>query len=98
MNMRLTEQEKKDILSKYSDTTSEELLTYLKRHFPVQEHESTFLDRPLKWITVDDKTRPLYNNKKYLVNVISSSVEDMWLGLGIPTIRRTVKKYLDGVM
>lgn len=94
--MRLTEEERKEILSKYEDNTSEELLTYLKRHFPVHD-EQTSWGQPIKFIQVDDKIRPLASNKKYLVNKISSMVEAMWVGLGIPTIRRTVKKYLDGV-
>ena len=94
--MWLSEQEKKDILSKYEDNTSDELLTYLKRHFPVHQ-EDTSWGRPIRFIQVDDKIRPLASNKKYLVNKISSLVEETWIGLGIPTIRRTVKKYLDGV-
>lgn len=96
--MRLTEEEKKDILSKYSADTSNELLTYLKRHFPVREHQVDFMDNPFKWILVRDKLKPLMKNKKYLVDVISSEVEEMWISLGIPTIRKTVKKYLDGIM
>lgn len=94
--MRLTEQEKKDILKKYEDNTSEELLIHLKRHFPVYE-EKTPWGATIKFIQVDDKVRPLASNKKYLVNKISSLLEDTWIGLGIPTIRRTVKKYIDGI-
>lgn len=96
--MRLTEEEKKDILSKYSGETSDQLLTYLKRHFPVIEQETDFLDKPFKWISVNDKMRPLMNNKKYLVEIISSDIEELWKDLGVPTIRKTVKKYLDGIM
>lgn len=94
--MRLTEQEKKDILKKYEDNTSDELLTHLKRHYPAHE-ETTSWGKTIKFIKVDDKVRPLASNKKYLVNKISSLLEDSWIGLGIPTIRRTVKKYLDGI-
>ena len=35
--MRITEEEKKEIMSKYDGNTSDELLTYLKRHFHVIE-------------------------------------------------------------
>ena len=35
--MRITEAEKKEIMSKYDGNTSDELLTHLKRHFPVIE-------------------------------------------------------------
>lgn len=97
MIMRISEQEKKDILSKYSDDTSDELLNHLKRHFPVTEVDS-FFGNKYKFIKVDDKSRPLYANKKYLVSKISSLVEDEWASLGTQMIRRTVKKYLDGVM
>lgn len=95
--MRLTEQEKKDILSNYSNETSDELLTYLKRHFPTHELKVDFIDKPLKFIQIDDKQRPLYQNKKYLVSKIYSLVEEQWINLGTPVIRRTIKKYLDGV-
>lgn len=97
MFMIITEQEKKDILSKYSDDTSDELLNHLKRHFPVTEVETMFGGK-YKFIQVDDKSRPLYSNKKYLVSKIAQSVEDEWSSLGTQMIRRTIKKYLDGVM
>jgi len=35
--MRLTENEKKEILSKYSGDTSDDLMTHLKRNFPTYE-------------------------------------------------------------
>lgn len=97
MNMRISEEEKKQILSKYIDDTSDELLTHLKRHFPVTEVESMFGGK-FKFIQVDDKSRPLMSNKKYLVNKIYEIVVDDWVALGEQKIRRTIKKYLDGVM
>jgi hypothetical protein len=50
----------------------------------------------MKFIYVDDKTRPLLGNKKYLVSLISHLIEDEWSFLGNQKLRRTVKKYLDG--
>jgi hypothetical protein len=50
----------------------------------------------MKFIYVDDKTRPLLGNKKYLVSLISHLIEDEWSFLGAQKLRRTVKKYLDG--
>lgn len=97
MNMRLTEEERKEILSKYKDDTSDELLTHLKRHYPVTEFETSFGGK-FKFIQVDDKSRPLSSNKKYLVNKIYQLVQDDWISLGEKMIRRTIKKYLDGVM
>lgn len=96
--MRLTENEKKEILSKYSGDTSDDLMTHLKRNFPVYETHLDWMEIPLKFIVVGDKVRPLEKNKKYLVNVISNIVENNWIHLGIPKIRKTVKKYLDAIM
>jgi len=93
----MSEEEKKQILSKYSGDTSDELLLYLKRHFPVTEIKHHWSDVSIKFIKVDDKSRLLEKNKKYLVNVISNLLMDEWIGLGEKKIRRTVKKYLDGV-
>lgn len=97
MNMRISEEERRQILSKYIDDTSDELLTHLKRHFPVTEVNTTFGGN-YKFIKVDDKSKPLMSNKKYLVSVIYNSVVDDWVALGEKKIRRTIKKYLDGVI
>jgi hypothetical protein len=98
MIMRITEQERKEILSKYEDDTSDELLTYLKRHYPTHEIDLEWMEKPAKFIQVDDKTKPLLGNKKYLVGKIFSMIEDQWVSLGQQKIRRTIKKYLDGVI
>ncbi len=81
----LTEEEKKEILSKYDDNTSSELLTFLK------------MNATMKYIFVGDKVRYLDGNKKYLVNLIDSIIEDQWIGITQPIRRRTIKKYIDGV-
>ena len=95
--MLISEEERQEILSKYEDNTSDELLTHLKRHFPVFEQKIDWMEKPLKFILVDDKLRPLEKQKKYLVGKLYSLVEEDWIGLGTPMIRRTIKKYLDGV-
>jgi hypothetical protein len=96
--MRITEQEKKDILSKYGEDTSDDLLTYLKRRFPTHEINLEWMKTPVKFTQVDDKTRPLLGNKKYLVGKIFQLVEEEWVALGEQKIRRTIKKYLDGAI
>ena len=48
-------------------------------------------------IVVDDKTRYIKGNKKYLVSKIDSIIEDEWIGLDQKIRRRTIKKYIDGV-
>ena len=63
--MLLTEQEKKDILSKYSNDTSDELLNHLKRAYPVDEYKSTWMEKPIKSISIDGKSQYISNNKKY---------------------------------
>jgi hypothetical protein len=93
----LTEQEKKEILSKYDDNTSPELLTFLKRNFPIGETNLDWMKSPMKYVVVDDKIKYLDGNKKYLVNLIDSLVEDQWVGIAQSLRRRTIKKYIDGV-
>jgi hypothetical protein len=95
--MMISEQEKKELFLKYSGDTSDELLNHLKRHFPVTEFKQDWMKEPIKSIQVVDKTRILQNNKKYLVSLIYSVVESQWISLGEKKIRRTIKKYLDGI-
>lgn len=94
--MFISEEERKQILSKYSGDTSDELLTYLKRNFPITELKHDWMQEPIKFIQIGDKTRTLQDNKKYLVSKIYDIILDLWIGLGEKKIRRTIKKYLDG--
>jgi hypothetical protein len=96
MFMRITEQEKRDILSKYDDNTSDELLIHLKRTYPITTQTWDFLKTPIKFIQIDDKSRILTGNKKVTVDRLYSLEEDRWMNLGEPVIRRTIKKFLDG--
>lgn len=93
----ISEQERKEILSKYSGNTSDELLTYLKRNFPVYEYKLEWMENPWKQISIDSKSYMLDKNKKFLVNRISSYIEDEWIHLPTEVRRRTVKKYIDGI-
>jgi hypothetical protein len=95
--MMISEQEKKELFLKYSGDTSDKLLNHLKRHFPVTEFKQGWMREPIKSIQVLDKTRIVQNNKKYLVSLIYSVVESQWISLGEKKIRRTIKKYLDGI-
>jgi hypothetical protein len=94
--MILSEEEKKDILSKYNDITSNELLNYLKRNFPVSEFKFDWMEKPLKQIYIDDNLYRIDDNKKYLVNKLSNFIEDGWVHLDRPVLRRTIKKFIDG--
>jgi hypothetical protein len=93
----ITEQEKKELLSKYSGDTSDELLTHLKRHFIVTEIKYDWMTEPVQLIQIHDKSRLVKNNKKYLVGFIYNLLENNWISLGEKKIRRTIKKYLDGI-
>ena len=97
--MRITEEEKKDILSKYEGNTSDEVLTYLKRNFPYNSiQQPEWMDRPIKIISIDDKSYWVEGNKKFLVNRISSILSEKWTDLESSILRRTVKKYIDGIL
>jgi hypothetical protein len=93
----ISEQERKEILSKYLGNTSDELLTYLKRNFPVHENNIDWMEKPWKQISIDSKSYMLDNNKKFIVNKISAYIEDEWIHLPTEIRRRTVKKYIDGI-
>lgn len=92
--MIISEQEKEDIRKKYEGNYSNEILIHLRRNYPVYEFESKWMD-PIKQILVDDKLYMLSQNKKYLVNKISSILEEMFPSVEKPILRRTVKYYLD---
>jgi hypothetical protein len=55
------------------------------------------MEKPLKQISIDYKTYMLEHNKKYLVGKLFNYLESDWVHLGEPTLRRTIKKYLDGI-
>lgn len=94
--MIISEEEKKEILKKYDNKISSEVLTHLRRHFPVETHEFNIGDiGPAKMIKVDDKQHFIEKNKKFLVNKISNIIEDSFPSVDKPTLRRTVKFYLD---
>lgn len=93
--MILSEEEKEDIRKKYKDSTSTEVLNHLKRHFPVNEIDWTINGVKPKMISVGEKSYWIEGNKKFLVNKISNVVEDVFPSLDKPTLRRTVKYYLD---
>jgi hypothetical protein len=94
--MKLTESEKKEILSKYNGTTSDDLLNHLKRNFPVSEFKFDWMKNPIKRMLIDDKLYIIDDNKKSLVNRLSNYVEDEWTHLDKAVLRRTIKKYIDG--
>jgi hypothetical protein len=93
--MILSEQEREDILKKYSDNTSDEVLRHLRRNFPVGNPVIDIGGFSPNMITVNNKSYWIEGNKKFLVNKIFGLIEDKFNNIDKPTIRRTVKKYLD---
>jgi len=93
--MLISEQEKERILSKYYDNTSQEVKNYMKRRFPVSHYKFDWMEKPFIQILVDDKLIAVENNKKSLVNKIYHYINDEFPHIDEPTIRRTIKMYLD---
>lgn len=91
-------QRKSEILSKYDGKTSDALLNYLKRNYPVKEFYVSWTDVPIKQILIEDRLFTLKYNKKYLVGKLYHEVEDGWMHLPESDIRRTIKKYIDGYL
>jgi hypothetical protein len=96
--MKLTENEKKEILSKYDGVTSNELLNHLKRNFPVTTFKLDWMENPIKQMFIDDKLYNIDGNKKYLVGKLVNYLEDEWVHLDPKVFRRTIKKFLDGYL
>lgn len=95
--MRLNEKEREEILSKYSGDTSDKVLTHLKRNFPTYEFKSDWMKDPFIQILVDEKLINMESNKKYLVGKIYNLIEDIFPNIDKKIVRRTIKKYLDGI-
>jgi hypothetical protein len=93
--MRITEEDKKEILNKYKDNTSEEVLRALKRRFPVEESNWELDGVKLKMISVEGKSYWIKEHKKYLVGKIFLILEDKFPDVDTGTLRRTIKFYLD---
>ena len=56
------------------------------------------MENSIKIISVEDKSYWVEGNKKFLVNRISNILSDKWSNIEPPTLRRTVKKYIDGIL
>ena len=74
---------------------SQNFLNHLIRHYPYIEVDFYF-GKTLKFLCVDDKNYKLESNKKYLVNKIFNLEADNWKTLGVPTLRKKIKKFIDG--
>lgn len=96
--MFISESEREEILSKYFGNTSDEVLKYMKRRFPIKSVKLDWMDKPIIQMLVDDKLRLVQNNKKYLVNKIYSLISDDFSGVDERVLRRSIKMYIDAAL
>lgn len=90
----LTEEEKKDILSKYTEA-DDRILIYLRRNFPAYEVPQEFQDIFGKYrMLVDDKSIQVRNNFNNLVNRIDNLISDEFPDVDDKRRRQTIKKYV----
>jgi len=69
--MFISEEEKREILSKYQDNTSDVFLRHLIRAYPVDSQK--ILDKVIHFITIDDKRKILTGNKDRKSKRLNSS-------------------------
>jgi hypothetical protein len=96
MKLVIEQDEKDEILNKYKDNTSNEVLTHLMRHYPIRKEK--ILDKDYTFINVDGKNYFVESNKKYLVKKLYLYVSESFPNLSEDIIRRTIKKYIDMIL
>ena len=90
----LTEDEKEDILAKYTEA-DDKILVYLRRNFPISEVPSQFQEYFGKHrILVDDKVYPIRGGFKNLIDRIDNFVIDKFPNVEDKKRRQTIKKYV----
>ena len=90
----ITEDEKKDILSKYTES-NDKLFTYLKENYPPIEISNEFKDILGKYmIMIDDKPIILKNNFERITKKIDMEIVDEFPNLSDKIRKQTIKKYL----
>ena len=90
----LTEEEKEDILAKYTEA-DDKVLVYLRRNFPVNEVPTQFQEYFGKYrILVDDKSVPVKGNFKKLIDKIDNLLVDVFADVDDKKRRQTIKKYV----
>lgn len=90
----LTEDEKQDILAKYTES-DDKILVYLRRNFPVNEVPTEFQEYFGKFrILVDDKSVPVRGNFKNLIDKIDNLIIDEFPDVDDKKRRQTIKKYV----
>lgn len=94
-SFNISEEEKRDILDKYSKNTDDNVFNYLRRHYPIQHYELNFEpNKTVKYLVIDDKVYYLENNKSYLTEKFKNLLIYEFPDVSIPTLVRTIKKFL----
>ena len=96
--MFISESEREEILSKYFENTSDEVLKYMKRRFPVRSIKLDWMEKPFTQMFIDDKLSHVEDNKKNLVNRIYYLISEDFPSIDNSILRRTIKKYIDMVL
>ena len=65
--MFISESEREEILSKYFENTSDEVLKYMKRRFPVRSIKLDWMEKPFTQMFIDDKLYHVEETLKTLV-------------------------------
>ena len=90
----ITEEEKQDILSKYTEA-DDKILRYLRRNFPIFETPEEYRDIVGRYkIMVDDKAIIVLHNVKRLVDKIDLEIEDKFPDVSDIVRRQTIKKFV----
>jgi hypothetical protein len=90
----ITEEEKKDILGKYTEA-DDKILRHLRRNYPIFETPKEFRDLVGKYkIMVDDKAIIVLHNVKRLVDKIDLEIKDIFPDVSDVIRRQTIKKFV----
>jgi hypothetical protein len=90
----ITEEEKKDILGKYTEA-DDKILRHLRRNYPIFETPEEFRDLVGKYkIMVDDKAIIVLHNVKRLVDKIDLEIKDIFPDVSDVIRRQTIKKFV----
>jgi len=101
MKIIITEEQKDEILSSLQDGINKDVYNHIKRRYPLYaiDPELGFTNVYGKnRILIDDKLYHIKENKKRLVNIILYDIVEDFQAIGIPVLRKTIKKFLDDVV
>jgi macrodomain Ter protein organizer (MatP/YcbG family) len=96
--MKITNDVRDNIRSKYYDGIDERILTHLKRNFQVYLIKKNMTSITLRYIIINGKSYLVNNNKKYLKNRLSSFVKERFEDIQEKIRMKTIKMFLDMIL